>query len=75
MFQEAKLRDEIQQLEKDIEKQDAYIAGRKGEIAQLDSLISGYRQGYSLYKTERDKLHDERKYDCYAVFFFIVYTR
>lgn len=63
LFQEKKLRDEIEQLKKDIREQDAYIKGRKGEAAELESLISGYRQGYNLYILERDKLHDERKYD------------
>ncbi|XP_073140120.1 structural maintenance of chromosomes protein 3 [Henckelia pumila] len=59
--QERKLKDEIDQLEKDIGEQDAYIKGRKSEAAEFESLISGYRQGYNQYKVERDKLHDERK--------------
>ncbi|KAL0418391.1 UNVERIFIED_CONTAM: Structural maintenance of chromosomes protein 3, partial [Sesamum radiatum] len=58
---EKTLRDEIEQLKKDIREQDAYIKNRKDEAAELESLISGYRQGYSQYKAERDKLHDERK--------------
>ncbi|GFP97186.1 structural maintenance of chromosomes protein 3 [Phtheirospermum japonicum] len=58
---ERKLMDEIKQLERDILEQDAYIKGRKDEAAELESLISGYRQGYNQYKVERDKLHDERK--------------
>ncbi|KAL0437108.1 UNVERIFIED_CONTAM: Structural maintenance of chromosomes protein 3 [Sesamum radiatum] len=61
LVQEKKLRDEIEQLKKDIREQDAYIKNRKDEAAELESLISGYRQGYSQYKAERDKLHDERK--------------
>ncbi|KAL0370253.1 UNVERIFIED_CONTAM: Structural maintenance of chromosomes protein 3 [Sesamum angustifolium] len=55
------LRDEIEQLKKDIREQDAYLKNRKDEAAELESLISGYRQVYSQYKAERDKLHDERK--------------
>ncbi|KAL0460857.1 UNVERIFIED_CONTAM: Structural maintenance of chromosomes protein 3 [Sesamum latifolium] len=61
LMDEKKLRDEIEQLKKDIREQDAYIKNRKDEAAELESLISGYRQGYSQYKAERDKLHDERK--------------
>ncbi|PIN05754.1 hypothetical protein CDL12_21708 [Handroanthus impetiginosus] len=61
LVQEQKLRDEIEQLKKDIQEQEAYIKGRKDEAAELESLISGYRQGYNQYKSERDKLHDERK--------------
>lgn len=68
--QERKLRDEIDLLEKDIREQDAYIKGRKSEAAEFESLISGYRQGYNQYKVERDKLHDERKYDYYYACFF-----
>lgn len=60
--QEKKLRDEIEQLNNDITKQDAHIQGRRDEVAELDSRISGYRQGYNQYKVERDNLHDERKY-------------
>ncbi|XP_057782126.1 structural maintenance of chromosomes protein 3-like [Salvia miltiorrhiza] len=59
--QEKKLRDEIEQLNRDIQAQDDYIKGRKDEAAKLESLISGYRQSYNQYKVERDKLHDERK--------------
>ncbi|EPS67666.1 hypothetical protein M569_07108, partial [Genlisea aurea] len=58
--QERKLRDEIEQLEKDINDQDSYIKGRKDEAHELESLISGYRQEYNQYKSERNKLHDER---------------
>lgn len=65
LFQEKKLRDEIEQLKKDIREQDAYIKGRRDEAAKLESLISGYRQSYSQFKLERDRLHDERKYDCH----------
>lgn len=65
LFQEKKLRDEIEQLKKDIREQDAYIKGRRDEAAKLESLILGYRQSYSQFKLERDKLHDERKYECH----------
>ncbi|KAL3820446.1 hypothetical protein ACJIZ3_006351 [Penstemon smallii] len=59
--QKRKLMDEIEQLEKDIHELVAYIEGRNSEAAALESLISGYRQGYNHYKVERDKLHDERR--------------
>lgn len=69
LFQEKKLRDEIEQLNREIREQDDYIKGRKDEAAKLESLISGYRQGYNHYKLERDRLHDERKYDfCFSYF-------
>ncbi|KAG8371091.1 hypothetical protein BUALT_Bualt13G0050800 [Buddleja alternifolia] len=61
LVQEQKLRDEIEQLKKEIREQDAYIKGRKAEAAEYESHISGYRQGYNKYKAERDKLHDDRK--------------
>ncbi|XP_041990312.1 structural maintenance of chromosomes protein 3-like [Salvia splendens] len=61
LVQEKKLRDEIEQLNKEIRAQDDYIKGRKDDAAKLESLISGYRQSYNQYKVERDKLHDERK--------------
>ncbi|XP_057782124.1 structural maintenance of chromosomes protein 3-like [Salvia miltiorrhiza] len=61
LVQEKKLRDEIEQLNRDIQAQDDYIKGRKDEAAKYESLISGYRQSYNQYKVERDKLHDERK--------------
>ncbi|CAA0841357.1 Structural maintenance of chromosomes protein 3 [Striga hermonthica] len=61
LAQEAKLRDEIEQLKRDILEKDDYIKGRKDEAAELESRISGYRQGYNEYKLERDKLHDKRK--------------
>lgn len=60
-MQEAKLKDEIQQLNADKQEQDAYIARRKTEMAALESLISQYREGYNQYKSQRDKLQDERK--------------
>ncbi|KAL2510973.1 Structural maintenance of chromosomes protein 3 [Abeliophyllum distichum] len=61
LAQEKKLKDEIEQLEKDIREQDAYITGRKNEAASLESHISGYREGYNQNRVKRDKLHDERK--------------
>ncbi|KAH6774821.1 Structural maintenance of chromosomes family protein [Perilla frutescens var. frutescens] len=61
LVQEKKLRDEIEQLNREIREQDDYIKGRKDEAAKLASLISGYREGYNHYKLERDRLHDERK--------------
>ena len=62
-FQERKLNDEINQLRKDLEEQDAYVLGRKNEAAALENLVSGYREVCSRYKVERDKLHAERKYE------------
>ena len=62
MFQEDKLKDEIQLLHTDIQEQDMYVERRKTEIAALESLISQYREGYNQYKLQRDKLQDERKY-------------
>ncbi|KAL7127032.1 hypothetical protein ABFS83_14G226900 [Erythranthe nasuta] len=61
LVQEQKLRDELKQLEKDILEHDAYIKGRKSEAAELESLISGYIQGYNQFKLNRDELHDKRK--------------
>lgn len=59
--QEQKLKDEIEQLEKDIREQDAYITGRKNEAVSLESHISGYREKYNQYRVKRDELLDERK--------------
>ncbi|XP_027158386.1 structural maintenance of chromosomes protein 3 [Coffea eugenioides] len=61
LTQERKLNDEINQLRKDLEEQDAYVLGRKNEAAALENLVSGYREVCSRYKVERDKLHAERK--------------
>lgn len=58
--------DEIDQLQADLEEKDAYIKGRETDIAALGSLISGYRDGFNQYKLQRDKLHDERKYDSFT---------
>lgn len=67
LFQESKLRDEINQLKKDLEIQDDIIRHRKNEAAERENLISGYRQGYNDYKKQRDEQHDERKYDHFSV--------
>ncbi|XAR60230.1 hypothetical protein NMG60_11033505 [Bertholletia excelsa] len=61
LMQEDKIRDEIQQLNADLQEQDAYIDRRKSEIAALEALISQYREGFNQYKSQRDKLQDERK--------------
>ncbi|KAL6527888.1 Structural maintenance of chromosomes protein 3 [Orobanche minor] len=61
LVQEEKLKDEIEQIKSDIFRQDDYIKGRKDEIAELNSRVSGYRLHYNQYKSERDKLHDDRK--------------
>nr|GMD21392.1 structural maintenance of chromosomes protein 3 [Ipomoea batatas] len=58
---ESKLRDEINQLKKDLEIQDDIIRHRKNEAAERENLISGYRRGYNDYKRQRDEMHDERK--------------
>lgn len=42
---------------------DDIINHRKVEADKKESLISGYLKAYNQYKVERDKLHDERKYD------------
>nr|GME04146.1 structural maintenance of chromosomes protein 3 [Ipomoea batatas] len=60
-MQESKLRDEINQLKKDLEIQDDIIRHRKNEAAERENLISGYRRGYNDYKRQRDEMHDERK--------------
>lgn len=61
LMQERKLKDEIDQLKKDMSDQDDIIKVRKVEVEKKESLISGYRNAYNQYKMERDKLHDERK--------------
>lgn len=75
LFQEKKLEDEINQLNREIKGQDDYIKGRKDDAAKLEALISGYRQSYNQYKVDRDKLHDERKYGfCFSYFNLIAFT-
>ncbi|XP_009801877.1 structural maintenance of chromosomes protein 3 [Nicotiana sylvestris] len=59
--QERKLRDEIDQLKKDMRDQDDIIKHRRVEMDKKEILISGYRNAYNQYKVERDKMHDERK--------------
>nr|XP_016488728.1 PREDICTED: structural maintenance of chromosomes protein 3-like [Nicotiana tabacum] len=59
--QERKLKDEIDQLNKDMRDLDDIINHRKVEADKKESLISGYLKAYNQYKVERDKLHDERK--------------
>ncbi|VFQ71402.1 unnamed protein product [Cuscuta campestris] len=59
--QESKLRDEINQLHRDINTQDDIIMHRKNEATEREAVISGYRQSYSAFKKQRDELHDERK--------------
>ncbi|KAL8029530.1 hypothetical protein ABFS82_14G227100 [Erythranthe guttata] len=61
LVQEKKLREELDQLRKDIREHDASIKVRKAEVAELESRISGYIRGYNQYKLERDELHDKRK--------------
>lgn len=61
LMQEEKIKDEIQQLNVDLQEQDAYIDHRRTEIAALESLISQYREGFNQYKSQRDMLQEERK--------------
>ncbi|KAI5667155.1 hypothetical protein M9H77_17008 [Catharanthus roseus] len=59
---ERKVKDEIDQLKKNLEEQDSYILDRKDKVASNESYVSGYRDVFNKYKAERDKLHAERKY-------------
>ncbi|KAI8573366.1 hypothetical protein RHMOL_Rhmol01G0271500 [Rhododendron molle] len=61
LTQEEKIKDEIQQLNADIQVQDAYIVHRQTEIADLESVISHYFDTFNQLKSQRDKLQDERK--------------
>ncbi|KAK4370653.1 hypothetical protein RND71_010128 [Anisodus tanguticus] len=61
LAQERKLKDEIDQLTKDMRDQDDIIKSRKVEVDEKEAFISGYRNAYNQFKVERDKLHDERK--------------
>lgn len=72
MFQEEKIKDEIQQLNADIQVQDAYIVHRQTEIADLESVISHYCETFNQLKSQRDKLQDERKYGFFEVFGFFI---
>lgn len=65
--QEKKLQDEIDQLKKDMRDQDDIVKVRKVEVDKKESLISGYRNAYNQYIVNRDKLHDERKYDYFQL--------
>lgn len=67
LSQEKKLQDEIDQLKRDMRDQDDIIKVRKVEVDKKESLISGYRNAYNQYKVDRDKLHDERKYDYFQL--------
>ncbi|KAG9144491.1 hypothetical protein Leryth_014516 [Lithospermum erythrorhizon] len=60
-MQERKLKDEFEQIKKEVEKQDVYIKDRKEKASGLESYISLNRGGYNQYKTRRDELHEERK--------------
>ena len=62
-MQEKKLQDEIHRLNSELKEQDNFIESRKSEIADLESLISQSGEGFSFQRSQRDKLHDERKYD------------
>lgn len=66
MFQEQKLKDEIDRLVYDLKERDAYIESRKSDITTLESLIFQSREGFNNHKTERDRLQDERKYAFHA---------
>lgn len=48
-------------------EQDEIIRVRKVEVDKKESLISGYRNAYNQYRVDRDKLHDERKYDYFQL--------
>ncbi|KAL6976515.1 Structural maintenance of chromosomes protein 3 [Sarracenia purpurea var. burkii] len=61
LFLEEKIKDEIQQINADVQVRDVHIERRKTEMAALESLISQYREGFNQYKSQRDKLQDERK--------------
>ncbi|CAM8937744.1 unnamed protein product [Rhodiola kirilowii] len=61
MAQELKLRDEILQLNTELERQDLFIEDRRKDIAALQSRISESREGFLVQKARRDELQDERK--------------
>ncbi|KAK3408344.1 structural maintenance of chromosomes protein 3 [Eucalyptus grandis] len=61
LTQEQKLQKEIDQLKAESSEQDVYIENRKTEIARLESLISQTSGRLRDYKTQRNKLQDERK--------------
>lgn len=47
--------------------QDDIIKVRKVEVDKKETFISGYRNAYNQYKVDRDKLHNERKYDSFQL--------
>uniref|UniRef100_A0A2P2MI83 Structural maintenance of chromosomes protein n=2 Tax=Rhizophora mucronata TaxID=61149 RepID=A0A2P2MI83_RHIMU len=61
LAQEKKLRGEIDKLNADLKERDAYIEGRKAEIASLESMLSLSREGFNNHRSQRDILQDERK--------------
>ncbi|CAI9105898.1 OLC1v1004922C1 [Oldenlandia corymbosa var. corymbosa] len=61
LTQERKLRDEIDQLKKDLEMQDSYLSGRKNEATALKTLMDGYGDVVREFRKKRDTLHSERK--------------
>ncbi|KAK3027362.1 hypothetical protein RJ639_040961, partial [Escallonia herrerae] len=61
LMQEKKLKGEIDQLQNELQEQDAYIKSRESDIAASESYISHYLEGFNQFKAHRDKLHDERK--------------
>ncbi|CAM8970304.1 unnamed protein product [Rhodiola kirilowii] len=61
LAQEQKLKDEIRQLNTELERQDLFIEDRQKDIAALQSHISESREGFRVQKARRDELQDERK--------------
>uniref|UniRef100_A0A7N0UY74 Structural maintenance of chromosomes protein n=1 Tax=Kalanchoe fedtschenkoi TaxID=63787 RepID=A0A7N0UY74_KALFE len=61
LAQEQKLKEEIQQLNTELERQDLFIVDRRKDIAALESHISKSREGFLVLKARRDELQDERK--------------
>ncbi|KAM7522857.1 hypothetical protein LguiA_012759 [Lonicera macranthoides] len=60
-MQEKKLNDEIDQLKTELDKAETHVKGFETEIAALQSVISQNRDSYNQYRSQRDKLNDERK--------------
>uniref|UniRef100_A0A2P2MIB8 Uncharacterized protein MANES_06G005500 n=1 Tax=Rhizophora mucronata TaxID=61149 RepID=A0A2P2MIB8_RHIMU len=71
LAQEKKLRGEIDKLNADLKERDAYIEGRKAEIASLESMLSLSREGFNNHRSQRDILQDERKYDSRLFLFWL----
>ncbi|KAM7528430.1 hypothetical protein LguiB_031840 [Lonicera macranthoides] len=59
-MQEKKLNDEIDQLKTELDKAETHIKGFETEIAALQSVISQNRGSYNQFRSQRDKLNDER---------------